>query len=300
MNIIEIRDLFYQYNKSKTLFDSFNLNMSSDSIFGLIGPNGAGKTTLIKIILGLYPVPPGKVFIFNKDLYYNKNEILSQIGAFVEMPNLYPNLNLFEYLKIKQLYCNIPIKNIPKYLEIVGLDGKLKTNELSLGMKQRLAIANALLNEPKILILDEPTNGLDPHGIIDIRNLIFNLNKSFGISIFLSSHLLSEIEKIISELAIINNGQSQYNGKISDLFLNQKVELKLKTNNNQNTINIINKVFNLQPFSTDDSIISYKLVDNKILNKLIKQLVDNNIEIRDISTESNNLESVFLKFTKND
>jgi ABC-2 type transport system ATP-binding protein len=298
MNIISIKNLTYSYKKNIKVFDSFNLNMTAGSVFGLIGNNGSGKTTLIKILLGLFPIPPNTVFVFDKDIYYHRNEILSQIGAFIETPTLYPNLTVLDYLRIKQLYSNLPVNNIYKYLEIVGLNSTLKTNELSLGMKQRLAIANALINEPKLLILDEPTNGLDPHGIIDIRNLILDLNKTFGISILISSHLLSEVEKIISELSIIGNNNTQFNGMLSELINFQNIVIKFTTNNNSKAVQVILKRLDIVPNSELNNSIVYTLKSKDNIPEIIRILIQNQVDILDISTDAANLENIFLEYTQ--
>lgn len=297
MDIIRVKNLCYNYNSKGNVFSSFSLDMTEGSIFGLIGKNGAGKSTLIKILLGLYPVSPDTVFIFGKDICFHKNEILKKVGAFVETPTLYPNLTAYEYLRIKQLYGNLPKGNIDKYLAIVGLDKKLKTNELSLGMKQRLAIANALLNEPKLLILDEPTNGLDPHGIIDIRNLILELNQSMGISVFLSSHLLAEVEKIITDIAIIGSNKVHFNGKLNDLQNSQNMILKMSTNDNEKANLLVSSFLGVVPTQEVDSWVLYHLNHKEHVPNIIKLLTENNLDIYKIVADVNPLEDIFLDYT---
>jgi ABC-type multidrug transport system ATPase subunit len=297
MDIIRVNNLNYNYKNKDDIFSSFSLNVKKGSIFGLIGKNGVGKSTLIKIILGLYPVLPDTVYVFGKDINIYKNEILQKVGAFVESPTLYPNLTVYEYLRIKQLYCKVPKANIDKYLTIVDLDKKLKTNELSLGMKQRLAIANALLNDPELLILDEPTNGLDPQGIIDIRKLIIELNHSMGISIFLSSHLLPEVEKIITDLAIIGNNKVHFNGKFIDLQNSQKFIFKISTNDNEKVKMITSSFFNIYIYSEQDNWLLYYIEKQEYISKILKTLIENNIDIFKIVADVNQLENIFLDYT---
>lgn len=209
--IIQTKNLTKTYKKQDVNKD-ISLSVPRNSIYGLLGPNGAGKSTLLKMLTGMINPTSGEI-IYNEKTW-SRNDLL-EIGALIENPPIYENLTARENLKVRTLLYNLPESRIEEVLEIVQLrnTGKKKIGKFSMGMKQRLGIAIALLNNPKLLILDEPTNGLDPIGIGDLRELI----KSFplkGITVILSSHILSEVEQIADYIGIIANGQLWYQEKI--------------------------------------------------------------------------------------
>ena len=207
--IIETTHLSFGFSKDKTVLHDINLQIHQGAIYGFLGPNGAGKTTTIRLLLGLLTPNSGSIKLFGKSMPDNSLEIFNNIGAMIEIPSLYEHLTGFDNLEITSKIKDIPIKRIGEVLEIVKLTNaaKTKVKEYSMGMKQRLGLALALLSEPQLLILDEPTNGLDPQGMIETRELLQKLNEEFGITILVSSHLLSEIEKLVNHLGIINNGK---------------------------------------------------------------------------------------------
>jgi len=210
--VLEARNITKYYGKNLILKD-VSLKVPKGSIFGIVGPNGAGKTTFLKIISGITRQNSGEVIVFGERL---NRKSLNKVGALIEYPSIYGNLTAEENLLIHTLLMGIEKDNIHKVLDIVGLkdtDKKI-VSKFSLGMKQRLGIAIALLGDPEILILDEPTNGLDPIGIQEMRELIVSF-KERGITVIITSHILSEIEKIIDKIAIINNGQIKYVGDYS-------------------------------------------------------------------------------------
>ncbi|MEN8905958.1 MAG: lantibiotic protection ABC transporter ATP-binding protein [Clostridiales bacterium] len=211
--IIQTKDLCKTFNKNIAV-DKVALNIKRNSIYGLLGPNGAGKSTILKMITGLlYPTSGSILF----DGLPWKRTNLKNIGALIESPALYGNLTAMENLLVHSKLLNLSIKRNKEVLKIVDLkdiDNK-KASQFSLGMKQRLGIAIALLNNPSLLILDEPTNGLDPFGIQDMRNLINSFTKQ-GITVILSSHILSEVEQIADYIGIINKGKLIHQGKISN------------------------------------------------------------------------------------
>ena len=195
-NIVEIKEVFKTIDKEEIL-SGINLQIAEGEIYGFLGPNGAGKTTLMKCMLSLSTVTSGSIEIFGKNLQDHREEILSQVWkVFIETPIFYENLTAKEILEIHAQYMrkNITESDIIRALRMVGLKNTTKkVKEFSLGMRQRLGLARAFLTKPKLLILDEPINGLDPIGIQEIRNLLLSLSKECGVTIFISSHILSEI-----------------------------------------------------------------------------------------------------------
>lgn len=199
-----------------------NLNMSvrENTIYGFLGPNGAGKSTTLKMLLGLAHPTSGEIDISGKRFTQkNRLEILKNVGSLIESPSYYGHLTARENLKIYSTILSLPEKNIDEVLRIVRLDRQQnkKTSQYSLGMKQRLGLASALLSFPKLLILDEPTNGLDPAGIQEMRSLICSLPKEYGMTVIVSSHLLSEIDQIVDDIGIIANGKMMYQGALNKL-----------------------------------------------------------------------------------
>ena len=221
--ILETKELTKNFGRQKAV-DNLSLQIEKNSVYGLLGPNGAGKSTTLKMITGMLHKTSGEILFEDKP--WSRAD-LEKIGALIEMPPLYDNLTAWENLKARTLLLGLPDSRIKEVLEIVDLKntGKKKSGQFSIGMKQRLGIAIALLNHPRLLILDEPTNGLDPLGIQELRDLI----KSFpeqGITVILSSHILAEVEQIADHIGIINNGRLEYQNAINhqenleELFMN--------------------------------------------------------------------------------
>ena len=221
--ILETKELTKKCGRQKAVAN-LSLQIEKNSVYGLLGPNGAGKSTTLKMITGMLHKTSGEILFEDKP--WSRAD-LEKIGALIEMPPLYDNLTAWENLKVRTLLLGLPDSRIKEVLEIVDLKntGKKKSGQFSIGMKQRLGIAIALLNHPRLLILDEPTNGLDPLGIQELRDLI----KSFpeqGITVILSSHILAEVEQIADHIGIINNGRLAYQNAINhqenleELFMN--------------------------------------------------------------------------------
>ncbi len=207
--ILETQNLCKEFGSQKAV-DNISLQIKRNSIYGLLGPNGAGKSTILKMLVGLLHPTSGSILFDNEQW---KRSSLSQIGALIEAPALYGNLTARENLLVHTKLLGIPDTRIDEVLQIVDLKdtGKKRASQFSLGMKQRLGIAIALLNNPKLLILDEPTNGLDPFGIQELRELISSF-PSKGITVVLSSHILTEVAQVVDEIGIISKGKLLYQG----------------------------------------------------------------------------------------
>lgn len=265
-------------------------------ILGFIGPNGAGKTTTIKLILGLQNITSGKVYINGYDIEENFKKAIENIGTIVESPDLYMYMSGYENLKlVANLYKNVDKKRIDEIVKLVGLDNRIKdkVSKYSLGMRQRLGIAQALLHRPKLLILDEPTNGLDPEGIKEVKVLLKKLAKQENMAILISSHNLAELDTFCNKISIIKNGEIVETNDL-DAF---KKDIK---NNCY--------ILEVEDSSVIGSIIDYKMdiltetevrvyIEKEKVPLLIKELVLRNIKIYNVSEENLSLEDAFLKKT---
>lgn len=297
-SIIQTNNLNYSFGNFKVLND-VSIEVKEGSIYGFVGPNGAGKTTTIRTLLGLYPVNMNSVFLFGKDIQKERIDILRQVGSMVETPTHYEHLSARDNLEIARIIHKIDKKRINEVLDIVGLSkfaGK-KVGKYSLGMKQRLGIAWALLAKPKILILDEPTNGLDPHGIKEIRELLGYLNKEHNTTIFISSHILSELERFITHLGIIKNGALLFQGALTDLYEVSIDKLVIDTDEADKMVNALNGI---KCNSAKESEFSVKLsVKNKNeIVELTKFLVNNGISFYGVRNEQKTLEEIFFDLMK--
>lgn len=222
-NIIESKNLCKKY-KNQLVLDKVSIRVPEGKVYGLLGPNGAGKSTLLKLICQVIRPDSGQIYYKNKPI---ENKDLLEIGAIIENPAIFPNLTAYENLEILTTLLGTDKGKINHVLKLVGLDktGNKLSKDLSLGMKQRLGIAMALINDPKLLILDEPTNGLDPVGISELRELIRSFSKE-NISVILSSHILSEVDQVADRIGIINEGRLSYEkdktndqAKLEEIFM---------------------------------------------------------------------------------
>jgi ABC-2 type transport system ATP-binding protein len=298
-NVICIDNLTFGY-RNKQVLDKICLDVPEGSIFGFLGPNGAGKTTTIKILLGLLKVGDGHVSLFEKDINTHRIEGLKLTGAMVEDPSLYDHLNARENLRINCVIRKIDSTRVEEVLSQVGLttDAHRKVRNYSSGMKQRLALAQALLPSPRLLMLDEPINGLDPAGIIEIRNLLLDLNQNHGITIFLSSHILPEIEKLCSHVAVINKRNILYQGSMNGL-LNTGISgarLIVETDQPVKTKELLSRLYPVE-VSGDHKIIVI-LSDRNEAKDVAKRLVDAGIGILLLQPETHELEASFLELLK--
>ena len=232
--IVEVKNLVKHYGKFKAV-ENVSFDVYRGDVFGFLGPNGAGKSTTIRTMLSLIRPTSGDLHLFGKELSANRNYILRKIGCIVEKPDFYKYLSAQKNIEIFARVSGISVdkKKVQEIIEFVGLKGreKDKVGGFSHGMKQRLGIAQTLIHDPELIILDEPTTGLDPQGIIDIRNLILQLKNERNKTIVLSSHILSEIELIANRLVIINKGKSLVQGSVSELLNAQELIVAFSVDN---------------------------------------------------------------------
>ncbi|UWX58857.1 ATP-binding cassette domain-containing protein [Chryseobacterium oranimense] len=292
MESISTKDLSYTIS-SKTILTNISLSVPEGSIYGYLGRNGAGKSTTIKLLLGLLEETDDKIFIQNKSLRQNRTEILSSTGNLIESPCFYTKLTVFENLKYLDLIYSKGMKRIDEVLEMVDLhkEKKKKASALSMGMKQRLGIAMAIFHDPKLLILDEPLNGLDPQGIFEMRKLFQNLNDQ-GKTIFLSSHILSELEKTATHIGIIEGGKMVFQGTKNELMSQVEKDVILKVSNGEKAASVLRGTFSVS--HNEPNKISVKTNDDKEFSILINTIVGNDIEIYDVESHSANLEQIFI------
>ena len=298
--IIQLKNLRKEYKDLRTV-DLENLSVFEGEIYGFLGPNGAGKSTTMKMILSLVKPTSGSIKVDGKSINDN-DSYLDCIGSMIEEPSYYPNLTAFENLLVFQKMVKFNKDNISSVLKMVGLDDeknrKKLVKEYSLGMKQRLALAFALVKEPKILLLDEPTNGLDPAGIHEIRELIIRLAKKEGLTIFISSHILSEIEQVADRVGIINHGQLVYEGNIEDIKSNKWVDIQGEFSHGDIVKDILNQNSNITIRNVSSNQLILGDITNLEISELLGVLVNRGYPIYHISKERESLEEIFLELTE--
>ena len=294
--ILSIKNLHKRYGKIHAV-NNVSLEIHKGNVYGILGPNGSGKSTTLGIVLNVVNKTSGEYSWFDGTM--QTNEALKKVGAIIERPNFYPYMSAKENLELVCKIKNIDYSKINEKLEIVGLidrkDSKYKT--FSLGMKQRLAIASALLNDPEILILDEPTNGLDPQGIHQIRDII-RLIASQGTTILLASHLLDEVEKVCSHVLVLRFGKILYSGTV-DGISNQSGFFELHAENNSNLIETLKNHPEVEKISeAEGKVIAYfkTQLDASVLNRY---LVENGVYLSHLVLKKMSLEEQFLELTKN-
>lgn len=287
-----------EYGRFKAL-NNINIRIEKGSIYGLIGENGAGKTTLLKIIAGLSIKSSGKLSIMGNDKEQDIRLARQKIGCIIESPALYSNMSVEDNLKIQQLQRNgfIDKIQISRTLELIGLGDQRKKYvwSLSYGMKQRLAIGLALIHNPVFLILDEPINGLDPLGIKDLRNLLKNINAVYGTTILISSHILSELEHIITDYGILHKGSLIEQGNINDLCYKKHQYIRIVTSNISELENIL--ILSNKNYSKNNNEFNVYNKSEQIPH-LCKQLVNENIEIEEIRAVFESLEDYFMRIIR--
>lgn len=300
MHIIEATRLSYRFSRNdRPVLDNIHLQVEEGSIYGFLGPNGAGKTTTLRLILGLLRKQQGDISIFGEALGHRRVELLRRIGTLIESPSVYGHLTATENLAVWQKVFQCPRSRIAEVLKIVGLQdtGSKKARQFSLGMKQRLGIAAALLHQPDLLVLDEPTNGLDPAGIVEMRELLKKLNQEQGITILISSHLLPEIEKLATDVGIIHRGQMLFQGTLEALMQRQRQasRIVMETGDNAAALQLLS---GLQiPARMEAEGISLAAAEKSVLADINRQLVQQGIDVWRIAAVEEDLESVFMNLT---
>ncbi len=297
-NLIETTGLCKSYGGTMRV-KNLHMAVPEGAIYGFLGPNGAGKSTTLKMILGLAHPSSGQIEVFGRQMNEkNRLDILKDIGSLIESPSYYGHLTGEENLRILQTLRNVPEGNIREVLDIVRLTSQKdkKVAHYSLGMKQRLGLAAALLAHPRLLILDEPTNGLDPAGIQEMRELICDLPRQFGMTAMVSSHLLSEIDQMATHVGVIADGALVYQDTIDRLHEKSEHHLALRTLNNAMAQallthhGIVNEV-------RDGEIILPPLEDDRVA-QCVTLLADSNIGVTRIEERRKNLEDIFLELTE--
>lgn len=297
MNIIQTHDLCKQYGNALRV-SHLDLHVPEGSIYGFLGPNGAGKSTTLKMILGLVRPTAGSIRVLGKDMdSSNRLSVLRQVGSLIESPSYYGHLTGEENLRIVQTLRGIPEKNIREVLQIVRLDGQRekKVAHYSLGMKQRLGLAAALLGYPKLLILDEPTNGLDPAGIQEMRELICDLPGRFGMTVVVSSHLLSEIDQMANHVAIIREGELVFQDSLEALHGRSRHHLALRTTNNAIARNLLAE--QSVPCEEENGYLILPILSDEVAAQLTGFLAGNRLGIVRLEERQKSLEDIFLDLT---
>ncbi|MDD1501563.1 ABC transporter ATP-binding protein [Lysinibacillus sp. CNPSo 3705] len=294
--IVQTENLSKSFAKEQAV-SNINLKIRKGEIYGFLGPNGAGKTTTIRMLLGLMKPSSGTIKIFQKDLKKERINILAKVGSLVENPSYYPHLTAYENLEALRKILGVPKSRIDEVLEIVRLKdaANKKVKGFSLGMKQRLGIAASLLHNPELLILDEPTNGLDPSGIIEIRNLIKRLPKEYGMTIIISSHLLSEIDQMATQVGIVTKGKMIFQDSIEAMrrFAQPKVVIKVSYSEKGWRSLVANGI---KAEHKDDLILFDECSDEKVAH-IVQILVQEGISVYRVEEEKRSLEEIFLQMT---
>ncbi len=293
-SVLRCENISKKFGK-KTILNNVSFEIKSKDILGFIGPNGAGKTTTIKLILGLQSITNGKVVINGFDVEKQFTKAIEQVGAIVENPDLYMYLSGYENLKlISNLYKEIDENRIQEVVKLVKLENRIKdkVSKYSLGMRQRLGIAQAIMHKPALLILDEPTNGLDPEGIKEMRELLLDLAEKENMAILISSHNLAELDNLCNKVCIIKNGEIIETSNISDIKKEANKSYNIfEINNTEKIKEIISNsiIINKNQFKLD--------IQKEEIPNIVKKLVENNILIYEIKKEEKTLEEAFFEKT---
>lgn len=297
--IIETKNLTKQYGSQKSVAD-LNIHVKRGRIYGLLGRNGAGKTTTMKMLLGLTKPTSGEVKIWGKSLQGNEKKLLPRIGSLIESPGFYPNLTATENLRIFATLRGVPNSHaIKDALDLVGLPYKDKKlfSQYSLGMKQRLAIALAVMHDPELLILDEPINGLDPIGIAEVRSFIRELCDARGKTILISSHILSEISLLADDIGIIDHGALLEEESLAELEQKSSKHIRFTLSDTAQAARILERNFHENHFSIqDDHNLRLHNLDLPV-GKIVTAFVENGLEVSEVYTCEESLEDYFKRVT---
>lgn len=296
--VIQTEGLTFNFGNQQVV-KSLSLQVPEGSIYGFLGPNGAGKTTTIKLLLNLLKVQQGSISLFGKQFSQNRKEILSQIGSLIEQPAIYAHMTGRENLMNRAMLLQLPRHRTEDILQLVQLEhaADKKAGKYSLGMKQRLGIGLALLPDPSLLILDEPTNGLDPNGIIEIRELMMRLVSDHQKTVFVSSHLLSEIEKMATHVGIINHGELLFQGDIRELDTISQPMVQIEVANAAEAARYLTHL-GMQISSVKDESMSVPYTSKAAMAEINKRLIETGYIVYSIQKTQRDLEKLFLSITQ--
>ena len=295
MLCLETSDLRHRFGEQEVL-RGISMQVPTGSIYGFLGPNGAGKTTTLRLILGLLRKQHGQVTIFGKSFERDRIAILRNVGSMIEGPSLYDHLTAAENLRTLQGIHRCPPGRIGEVLELVGLahTGKKRAKQFSLGMRQRLGIAATLLHRPPLIVLDEPTNGLDPNGIIEMRNLLIDLNRREGCTVLVSSHLLPEVDRVATHVGILGKGRLLFQGTIEELRRQRQevLSVRISTSSNEEAVHAIQGAG--IPARVEDGDVVLPPIPQALIAAVNRQLNSRNLDVYEIRPVRNDLETIFL------
>ena len=296
MLCLETIDLCHHYAPEEAVLHDISLKVPQGSLYGFLGPNGAGKTTTLRLVLGLIRKQRGAITLFGRSLDTHRVEILRRVGSLIESPSLYEHLTAAENLDLLRRIHRVPQRRIGAVLERVGLagTGDKRVGQFSLGMKQRLGIAAAMLHEPALLILDEPTNGLDPNGIIEMRDLLVALNREQGTTILVSSHLLAEIERFVTHVGIVHRGRLLFQGTLDNLRRERQpvAPVLLHTADDTGALRVLADA-GIAAQSTAQGLVLPSMPPPHIA-ALNRRLVEHGIDVHGIGAGGGDLEAIFM------
>ncbi|MCR5196552.1 MAG: ATP-binding cassette domain-containing protein [Pseudobutyrivibrio sp.] len=295
-NILECHNIVKEYDKHRVV-DGANIHVKEGEIYGIVGPNGAGKSTIMKMILNLVPHDSGEIIFDGKIINAKDYEYLSKIGSLIENPYFYENLSGMDNLIIHMEYLGLnDVKIVEDAMKIVSLplDYSKKVSAYSVGMKKRLAVARAIISRPKLLIMDEPTSGLDPQGMLDMRRILRGLNQDFGMTVIISSHILSEIEQIADTVCFIKEGEILEEIAMQDIIEKNAAYIELSVDSVEKATGLLENTLKIEDFKvmSEDIIRIYDFnVEIKEINKVFSK---NDIGVNKICRKENNLEDYFF------
>lgn len=296
--VVETNGLTKRYGK-RDVVDRLDLRIERGQIYGFLGLNGAGKTTTIRMLMGLIHPTSGEARLFDRAIPKERMQVMRRVGALVESPSYYGHLSGWDNLKIVATLLDVPHRRIAEVLDVVGLsaDAKRKAGDYSLGMKQRLGIAAALVGSPELVVLDEPTNGLDPAGIHEIRDLIRRMPREHGITVMVSSHLLAEVDQMATTVGVIHNGRLAFQGPIEELRARSAGHVRLLVDRPAEALALARAAgFELTRLADDDALVFGSTLPADAAH-LVRALVDANVGVYRVEERQHSLEEIFLELT---
>ena len=297
MLTVETRALSYLYGRGGAGLHAIDLAVPTGSIFGFLGPNGAGKSTVLRLLLGLLRLQRGTVAIFGKRFETNRIEVLREVGSLIETPSLYDHLTARENVVLHADVRGVPRAWVDDTLHLVGLGdtAKKRVAQFSLGMKQRLGIAIAIVHRPKLLVLDEPTNGLDPNGTIEIRELLQRLHRERETTILVSSHVLAEVERLATHIAILANGRLRFQGTLDRLRDEHGAgtRIALRTDDDERALGLLASETPSATRAAEG--ITFPPLPHEALARINRRLVERGIGVHELARRERDLESIFME-----